>query len=103
MIFSSKLELGQSHSYESRDNQKNDEDNKEDVVYRVNHVASNTSKYIVKLNIDGTKWKETYHCHLRNDTPILRQQRDLSRVLGCTAKSLELCLTVFTSKTTQHK
>lgn len=50
MIFSSKLKVGQSHSNQSSDNQKINEDKNDDVVYAVELVIPDTRKYVVKLN-----------------------------------------------------
>ena len=47
MIFSSELEVSQSHGDESSDNQKNNEDNKQDAIDGINPVTPDTSKYVV--------------------------------------------------------
>lgn len=47
MIFSSKLEVGQSHSYKGSDNQENDENNKQNAVNGVDPVTPYAGKYIV--------------------------------------------------------
>jgi hypothetical protein len=103
MIFSSKLKVGQSHGDEGSDNQENNEDNKQDTVNGVNPVTPNTRKYVIELNVDGTKREETCHCHLRNSTPVPREGRNFSWILRGTARSLELSLAILTSDTTQNK
>lgn len=103
MIFGCKLEICQSHSYKSSDNQQDDEDNKQDAVYGIDPVAPDTGKYVVKLNVNSTKWKKSSHCHLRNRTPVPRQWWNLSRILCGAAGSLELSLAIFSSNTTQNK
>ena len=47
MIFSSQLEVRQSHSYESSNYNQNDENDEQDAVYCVNPVPPNTGKYVV--------------------------------------------------------
>lgn len=103
MIFSSKLKVRQSHSNKSCDYQKNNEDDKQDAVYGVDPVTPYTSKYVVKLNVDGTKRQKPCHCHLRNSAPVPRQRRNLSGILCSAARSLEFSLAIFPSNPTQHK
>ena len=103
MILSSKLEVCQSHSDESSDNQQNNEDNEEYAVDRINSVAPYTGKNVVQLYVDGTKRKKSCHCHLGNGTPVPRQRWNLSGIFCSADRCLELSFAIFTSNTTQHK
>lgn len=103
MIFSSKLEIGQSHSYEGSDNQKNKKNNKQNAVDGVNPVTPHAGKYVVKFNVYRTKREKSCHCHLRNSCPVPWQRWNFSRILCGAAGSLKLSLTVFPSNTTQDK
>lgn len=67
MILCCKLEICQCNSDERCANYKNDENNKKHTIYCIYVVTPHSSKYIVQfyLYIDGTKRKESCHCHLR--------------------------------------
>lgn len=73
MILSSKLKVGQRHSYEGSDNKENNEDDKKNAIGGVDSVAPHTSKDVVKFNVDGTEGKKTSHCHLWNSSSVPRQ------------------------------
>lgn len=103
MIFSSKLEVGQSHSYKGRDNQKNKKNNKQNAVDGVNPVTPDTGKYVVKFNVYSTEREKSCHCHLRNSCPVPWQSWNFSRKLCGATRSMELSLTVLPSNTTQDK
>lgn len=103
MIFSSKLEVGQSHSYKGSDNQENDENNKQNAVNGVDPVTPYAGKYIVQLNVNSTERKKPCHCHLWKGTSVPWQRWNLSRILCGANGSLELSPAVFPSNTTQHK
>lgn len=103
MIFSSKLEIGQSHSYKGSDNQKNNKNNKQNAVDGVNPVTPDTGKYVVKFNIYCTEREKPCHCHLRNGRSVPWKRGNFSRILCGAARSLELSLAVFPSNATQDK
>ena len=103
MIFSSKLEVSQSHSDESSDNQKDNEHNKQDAVDGINPVTPDTGKYVVELNVNSTEREKPCHCHLRKGAPVPRQRWNFTRIFCGAARSLELSLAIFPSNTTQHK
>lgn len=103
MIFSSKLEVSQSHSNESSDNQQNNEDDKQDAVDGINPVTPDTGKYVVKLNVNSTKREKPSHCHLRKGTPVPWQRWNLTRIFCRAARSLEFSPAIFPSNTTQYK
>lgn len=103
MIFSSKLEICQSHSDESGDNQQNNKDDEEYAVDSINSVAPYTSKNVVQLYVYGTEREKPCHCHLWNGTSVPRQRWNLSGILCSADRSLELSFAIFTCNTTQHK
>ena len=100
MIFSSELEVSQGDGYKSSDNDEDDEDNEQDAVDGVDPVTPDTSENVVKLDVDGTKRKETSHGHLRNRASVPRERRDFAGVLGRAAGRLELSFAVFTGDAT---
>lgn len=103
MIFSSKLKIDQRHRNEGSDDEENDEDYEEDAVYSVDPVTPYTGKYIVKLDVDSTKWKKTSHHHLWSSCAIPWQWRDLSRIFSRPTRCLKFHLAVFASNTSQNK
>lgn len=103
MILSSKLKVCHCHSDECCDNNEDDENNKQYAIYGVNFVTPDTSKYIIQLNVNGTKGKEPCHGHLRNSAPIPWQLRNFTWIVCGATWSLEFCLAVLTSNATQHK
>ena len=105
MILCCKLEICQCNSDERCANYKNDENNKKHTIYCIYVVTPHSSKYIVEfyLYIDGTKRKESCHCHLRYGASIPCQFRNFSWVLVGTAWSLEFNFAVFTSNPTQYE
>uniref|UniRef100_A0A7C9ACZ1 Uncharacterized protein n=1 Tax=Opuntia streptacantha TaxID=393608 RepID=A0A7C9ACZ1_OPUST len=103
MIFSSQLEVRQSHSYESSNYNQNDENDEQDAVYCVNPVAPHTCKYVVELYVYCTKRQKSSHGHLRKGSAVPWQWWNLSRILCCAARSLELSLAILSSNTTQNK
>lgn len=102
MVFSSKLEVCQRNSDEGSDDKEDDEDYEENAVNSVNSVAPNTSKDVVQLDIDSAERQKSSHSHLRNCCPVPGKWRNLPRVFGGTARSLEFTLAVFTSNASQN-
>lgn len=56
MIFCSKLEISQCNSDESGHYKQKNEDYKQYGVDGVDFLTPYTFKYVIELNVDGTKW-----------------------------------------------
>ena len=103
MIFGSELEIGQRHSNEGSDNEKNNEHNEQNAINGVDLMAPNTSKDVIQFDIYSTEWQKTSHCHLWHSSSIPRQLWNFSWILRSATRGLEFCLAIFTSNATQNK
>lgn len=103
MVFSSKLEVGQSDGDEGSDDQENDENDEQNAVDGVDPVAPHTCEYVVQLDVDSTEGKKPCHCHLRNGSPVPGQSWNFTRIFRRATRSLKLGFAVLSGDTAQHK
>lgn len=103
MILNSKLEVCECHCDKGCDDDEDNEHNEKDAVDGVYLMSPDAGKYVVQLDVNSTEREESCHCHLRNGAPVPGQLRDFPWVLGRAAGSLEFCIAIFPSYTTQHK
>ena len=66
-------------------------------------MTPDAGKDVIKLDVDGAEGQKSGHCHLRNGASIPWKLWNLSRVLGCSDRSLELCLAIFSSNSSKNK
>lgn len=102
VILNSKLEVSECHCDKRCDDDEDNEHNEEDAVDGVYLMPPDTGKYVVQLDVNSTEREEPCHCHLRNGASVPGQLRDFPWILGCAARSLEFCIAIFPSYSTQH-